>query len=106
MILLCLFRGMSVAGTLTGRIIDEKGKSLANTLIEIEIANEENDNMVFTAKTNVFGSYKVEIPDGKYNLRITINKVEYITDEILIYSPVTKQNWRLDKKNKKLIKIK
>jgi hypothetical protein len=89
---------MAFAGTLTGRIIDEKGNSLANT--EIEIVKEG-----IKFRTNAFGAYSVNIKDGRRQLEIKIGKEIYLSDEIIIYSPTTEQNWRIDSKNKKLVRI-
>src|SRR5512139_1740482 len=84
------------AGTLSGRIIKEDGKSLAKTKIEIE---------GIETTTNDFGGYQVELPDGERELRATIDNVNYTSEKVLIYSPKTEQNWRMDSKSKKLIKI-
>ncbi len=83
-------------GTLSGRIIKEDGKSLAKTKIEIE--GKE-------ITTNDFGGYQVELPDGERELQATIDNVSYTSEKVLIYSPKTEQNWRIDSKSKKLIKI-
>jgi hypothetical protein len=84
------------AGTLSGRIIKEDGKSLAKTKIIIE--GKE-------ITTNDFGGYQVELPDGERELRATIENVNYTSEKVLIYSPKTEQNWRMDSKSKKLVKI-
>lgn len=97
LILISFFYGAAFAGSLSGRIIDKNGNSLAN--LEIKIEGKK-------VKTNAFGAYKVNLKDGKRKLTVEIFDQAYYTDEITIYSPATKQNWRVDKKNKRLIKIK
>ena len=102
LIALLFFHEIPHAGTLTGRIIKENGNSLAN--IEIVIEGKK-------VKTNVFGAYKVDIEDGKHELTVEIfteeySKVTFKSDEVTIYSPTTKQNWRVDKKSKRWVKIK
>jgi hypothetical protein len=84
------------AGTLSGRMIKEDGKSLAKTKIVIE--GKE-------ITTNDFGGYQVELPDGERELQATIENVNYTSEKVLIYSPKTEQNWRIDSQSKKLIKI-
>ncbi len=84
------------AGTLSGRIIKEDGKSLAKTKIVIE--GKE-------ITTNDFGGYQVELPDGERELQATIENVNYTSEKVLIYSPKTEQNWRIDSQSKKLVKI-
>ncbi len=84
------------AGMLSGRIIKEDGKSLAKTKIVIE--GKE-------ITTNDFGGYQVELPDGERELQATIENVNYTSEKVLIYSPKTEQNWRIDSQSKKLIKI-
>jgi len=84
------------AGKLTGRIIKEDGKSLAKSKIVIE--GKETT-------TNDFGGYQVELSDGERELKVTIDNVNYTSEKVLIYSPKTEQNWRIDSKSKKLIKI-
>ena len=84
------------AGTLSGRMIKEDGKSLAKTKIVIE--GKETT-------TNDFGGYQVELPDGERELKATIGNVNYTSEKVLIYSPKTEQNWRIDSKSKRLIKI-
>jgi hypothetical protein len=56
-------------------------------------------------QTNDFGGYQVELSDGERALKVVIDNVTYTSDKILIYSPRTEQNWRIDSKGKKLIKI-
>ena len=84
------------AGVLTGRIIKEDGKSLSKSKVTID--GKET-------LTNDFGGYQVELADGERQLKVTIDNVTYTSDKILIYSPRTEQNWRMDSKGKKLIKI-
>src|SRR4030042_2541613 len=86
----------AVAGTLSGRMIKEDGKSLAKTKIVIE--GQETT-------TNDFGGYQVQLPDGERELKATIDNVNYTSEKVLIYSPKTEQNWRIDSKSKKLIKL-
>lgn len=95
LIFLILSYGLVRAGTLYGRIIDENGRSLAKRSIIIE--GKE-------IMTNEFGGYAVDLPDGERNINITIEDIRY-SIFITIYSPETKQNWRIDRKNKRLIKI-
>lgn len=95
-ILVFLFYGIASAGMLSGRIIKEDGKSLSKT--EISIKGKR-------IMTNEFGGYEVELPDGEQNIEIKIGDKSYTSDKIIIYSPKTRQNWRIDTKNKKLIKV-
>jgi len=95
LIFLILSYGLVRAGTLYGRIIDENGRSLAKRLIIIE--GKE-------IMTNEFGGYAVDLPDGERNIDIIIGGIKY-TPFVTIYSPQTKQNWRIDRKNKRLIRI-
>lgn len=91
-----LFQGIASAGILFGRIIKEDGKPLAKTKV------------IFRAigiTTNAFGGYKVELNDGECELQVVINKEEYTSERIRIYSPETKQNWRIDENQKRLRKI-
>ena len=93
---LFLFCGISSAGMFYGRIIQENGKPLAKTRIVIE-----GKEVI----TNEFGGYAVRLPDGERELNISINGISYSSERIKIYSPRTKQNWRIDPREKKLIKI-
>ena len=95
-IIFMVFCQNAFAGTLSGRIIKEDGKSLAKTKIEIE--GKETT-------TNDFGGYQVQLPDGERELKATIDNVNYTSEKVLIYSPKTEQNWRIDSKSKKLIRI-
>lgn len=99
-VLVAVFIGLvynpASAGTLTGRIIKEDGKSLSKSKVVI-------DGKEIT--TNDFGGYQVELADGERELKVTIDNVTYTSDKILIYSPRIEQNWRIDSKAKKLIKI-
>jgi len=92
-----LFQGIASAGILFGRIIKEDGKPLAETKVIFE---------GIEITTNAFGGYKVKLNDGERELKVVINEEEYTSEEIRIYSPETKQNWRIDEKKKKLRKIK
>ncbi|MEW6584515.1 MAG: hypothetical protein AB1442_02770 [Nitrospirota bacterium] len=84
------------AGALFGRIIDDNGRPVAKSAIAIEGAN---------TVTNEFGGYRVVLPDGERELAVTINNVSYVSERIGIYSPETKQNWRIDYKTRRLLKI-
>jgi len=95
-IILMMLCQNAFAGTLSGRIIKEDGKSLAKTKIVIE--GKETT-------TNDFGGYQVQLSDGERELKVTIDNVNYTSEKVLIYSPKTEQNWRVDSKSKKLIKI-
>jgi hypothetical protein len=88
--------GIASAGALGGRIIRDDGKPLSKTSITIE-GNQ--------LTTNEFGGYKSELTDGERELSVKINNITYTTEKIKVFSPETKQNWRMDTKNKKLIKI-
>ena len=88
--------GPASAGILTGRIIREDGKSLSKSKVVIDGKETQ---------TNDFGGYQVELSDGERALKVVIDNVTYASDKILIYSPRTEQNWRIDPKNKRLIKI-
>ena len=81
---------------LSGRIIQEDGSSLANAKIIIEGRE---------VMTNAFGGYAVELPDGEHELNVVIEGTSYTSEGIKIYSPKTKQNWRLDREGRRLIKI-
>jgi hypothetical protein len=91
-----LFYGIAEAGMLSGRIIQENGGSLANTEITIQGRN---------VMTNAFGGYAVELPDGTHELNMVIHGASCASDSITIYSPRTKQNWRLNRNEGRLIKI-
>jgi hypothetical protein len=95
-IFMFLFYGTAFAGILFGRIIKEDGRPLAKTKITIQ--GEET-------VTNEFGGYKVKLNDGEDELSVVIDNTSYTSERILIYSPETKQNWRIDPRGKKLIKI-
>lgn len=97
LILMFIFYGVASAGTLFGRIILENGRPLAKTQIIIE--GKET-------KTNEFGGYKIQLNDGERELTAVINGTSFVSEMIDIYSPRTKQNWRIDNKGKRLIKIK
>ncbi len=91
-----LFQGIASAGILFGRIIKEDGKPLAKTKVIFE---------GIEITTNAFGGYRIELNDGERELQIVINEEEYTSEKIRIYSPETKQNWRIDENKKKLRKI-
>ncbi len=91
-----LFQGIVSAGILFGRIIKGDGKPLAKTRVIFE---------GIEIITNAFGGYKVKLNDGERELNVVIYGEEYTSEEIRIYSPETKQNWRIDKNEKRLRKI-
>lgn len=74
------------AGMLTGRIIGEDGKPLSKTSIIIQ---------GIEVMTNEFGGYEVQLPDGERELNVDIHGKSFKTQKISIYSPQTKQNWRV-----------
>ncbi len=84
------------AGDLSGRIIKDDGSPLAGADVSIDNAN---------VKTNEFGGYRVTLQDGERELNIKIGNVSYTSEKVKIYSPEVKQNWKVDSKNNKLIKI-
>lgn len=88
--------GSTEAGTLTGRIIRDNGESLSASNLTIQGIG---------VTTNQFGGYEVQLPDGEYELTVTVDGQPYRTDPIRIYSPQTKQNWRLNPTAKRLEKI-
>ena len=55
--------------------------------------------------TNEFGGYEVNLSDGERELAVVIDKAPYTSEKILIVSPGTSQNWRVDSAQKRLIKI-
>lgn len=77
---------VSFAGLLYGRIMKADGKPLVNVKIKIE--NKE-------ISTNAFGGYRIDLRDGNRKLNVVIGSTTYTTEEIRIYSPRTKQNWRI-----------
>lgn len=95
-ILVFLFYGIASAGMLSGRIVKEDGRPLSKTEIDIQ------GNRIMT---NEFGGYEVKLQDGEQFLKVKIGNEPYSSDKIIIYSPKTQQNWRIDTKNKKLIKV-
>ena len=60
---------------------------------------------VIEITTNAFGGYRIELNDGERELQVVIVEEEYTSERIRIYSPETKQNWRIDKNQKRLRKI-
>lgn len=84
------------AGTLTGRILRENGTSLSATTITIQ---------GIEVTTNQFGGYEVNLPDGSQELVVMVEGKTYRTDTLRIYSPQTKQNWRLNPASQRLEKI-
>lgn len=96
LLLVPLFYGVASAGMLYGRIIQEDGRPLAKTRIIIE-----GKKVI----TNEFGGYVVDLSDGERELNVLLNGASYTSEKIKIYSPRTKQNWRIDRREKRLIKI-
>ncbi len=96
LLLVLLSCGPTSAGILGGRIIREDGSSLAKTEIVIEGKH---------TMTNEFGGYAVELTDGERELNVVIDGTAYTSERITIYTPRTKQNWRLSHQEKKLIRI-
>lgn len=88
--------GSPEAGTLIGRIIRDNGASLSGSKVTLQGV---------TVTTNQFGGYEVQLPDGEYELVVTVDGQPYRTDPIRIYSPQTKQNWRLNPNAQRLEKI-
>jgi hypothetical protein len=56
--------------------------------VKIKIENKE-------ITTNAFGGYRVDLNDGNRALNVAIDSTTYTTEEIRIFSPRTKQNWRI-----------
>jgi hypothetical protein len=56
-------------------------------------------------RTNAFGGYRLDLPEGLQQLSVTIRGASYILGPVRIYSPETKQNWRIDPGSMRLIKI-
>jgi len=96
MVLMLLLCTHAAAGLLSGRIIQENGASLAKARVVVE-----GKELV----TNEFGGYEVELQDGTRQLNMVIDNTPYISETISILSPRTSQNWRMDVKAKRLIKI-
>lgn len=114
LILVFLFQGIASAGILSGIIKKEDGKFLTKTKViferkEITTNAEGQEITTITERkeitTNAFGGYKVELKDGEHELQVVINEQEYTSEKIRIYSPETKQNWRIDENERKLRKI-
>ena len=78
---------LASAGELWGRILQEEGQPLANKNLTIDGSS---------TRTNEYGSYKVELRDGERQLTFKIGSTEYTSDRVRIYSPRTKQNWKVD----------
>ncbi len=95
-ILVFLVPTKASAGNLYGVIIDENGKPLVRAHIVIE-----GD----TTMTNGFGKYTVSLRDGERELRVRINGIDYSSESVRIFSPRTKQNWRIEPYDRRLIKI-
>ena len=114
LIFVFLFQGIGSAGILSGIIKKEDGKLLTKTKVIFErkeiTTNAEGEEITTIAErkeitTNAFGGYKVELQDGEHELQVVINEEEYTLETIIIYSPETKQNWRIDENERKLRKI-
>ncbi|GAB61875.1 MAG: carboxypeptidase regulatory-like domain-containing protein [Candidatus Jettenia sp.] len=95
-IVVFLFCNVASAGALYGRIIQENGKPLAKTKVTIE-----SKELI----TNEFGGYRVGLADGEYELNVEIHGTSFSSERIKIFSPETEQNWRIDHKGNRLIKI-
>jgi hypothetical protein len=91
-----LVPGVALAGTLYGRIVKPDGSPLAKTEVVIEGKK---------VTTNEFGGYRLVLPDGARELQATVGGVGYTSDRIEVYSPETKQNWRLDPEKKRMTAI-
>ena len=91
--LLC---GNASAATLYGIILRENGRPLVNEEIIVEGK---------TIRTNAFGGYRVDLPEGVLELRVGINGASYTSETVRIYSPETKRNWRIDPGSMRLIRI-
>jgi hypothetical protein len=76
-----------LAGVLFGRVINADGSPAAKQEMTVEGK---------TIRTNEFGGYEVELADGERQLAVTINNKHYTSETIAIYSPRTKQNWRIE----------
>ena len=84
-----------LAGVLFGRIINADGSPVAKQEMTVEGKK---------IRTNEFGGYEVELADGERQLRVTINNKPYTSEKIAIYSPRTKQNWRIEAEQLKKIR--
>lgn len=91
-----LILGIASAATLYGIILQENGRPLVNTNIKV------NGKEI---RTNAFGGYRVDLPEGVQELSVAIKGASYMLGPVRIYSPETKQNWRLDPDSMRLIKI-
>ncbi len=91
-----LIFGIASAATLYGIILQENGRPLVNSNIVV------NGKEI---RTNAFGGYRVDLPEGMQELSVTIKGASYMLDPVRIYSPETKQNWRIDPGSMRLIKI-
>jgi hypothetical protein len=96
LMLVFLFYGIASAGILSGRIVKEDGSPLAKTEVYIK-----GKRII----TNEFGGYEVELQDGEQEMEVKIGGESYSSERIIIYSPKTRQNWRIDTKNKRLFKV-
>lgn len=95
-IFLSFTMAVAYAGDMSGRIIKDDGSPLASADISVDNGN---------FKTNEFGGYRVNLQDGERELKIKIGEVSYTSEIIKIYSPEVKQNWKVDSKNRKFIKV-
>ncbi len=96
-----LFLNVSAyAGELNGVIIKEDGNPLGDAEL-----NVEDKGVTISIKTNTFGGYKIKLKDGEKELKFKIGDTVYISEKINVYSPAVKQNWKIDPRNRRLIKI-
>ena len=91
-----LIFGIASGATLYGIILQENGQPLIHANIAV------NGKEI---RTNAFGGYRVDLPEGMQELSMTIKGASYMLDPVRIYSPETKQNWRIDPGSMRLIKI-
>lgn len=95
-----IVNGIAYAGELNGVIVKEDG----NPLSDAEISVEDKD-VILTIKTNTYGGYRIKLRDGEKELKFKIGGTVYVSEKLNIYSPSVKQNWKMDSRNKRLIKI-
>ena len=91
-----LILSIASAATLYGIILQENGRPLVNANIKV------NGKEI---RTNAFGGYRVDLSEGVQELSVTIRGASYTLGPVKIYSPETKQNWRIDPDSMRLIKI-
>ena len=88
--------GIASAATLYGIILQENGRPLVNADLVVKGK---------VIRTNAFGGYRVDLNEGVHELSVTIKGASYMLGPVMIYSPETKQNWRIDPDSQRLIKI-